>query len=101
MAAALDRRVATLLAMTIPAPRVSGLMDFRVRRPRGALEKTEVAPLVGLADMVREQPPVAARIAGRRRPPGRAALFELPVAHVQAQAPAGNVEFDHVAVAHQ
>src|ERR1700751_1498838 len=76
-------------------------MDFRVRRRRGALEKIEVASLVRLAHMLREQPPVAAAIARRRLPPGGAALLELLVAHLQAQAPAGDVEFDDVAVAHE
>src|SRR5690242_18379297 len=62
------------------------LMDFRVRRRGAPLEKVEVAPLVRLAHMFREQTAVAARVSRRGLPPGRAALFELLVAHLEAKA---------------
>src|SRR6185437_1214634 len=85
----------------IASPGTNDLVDFRVGGRRPMLEKIEVAPLVRLAHVLREQKPIAAAVAGRRAPPGGAAPLELLVAHLQGEAAGGNVEFDHVAVAHQ
>src|SRR6201996_1510665 len=74
-------------------------MNLRVRRRCAALKKVEVAPVIRLADMVREQPPVAALIAGRGLPPFRPAPVELLVADLHAEPPAGDVELDDIPVA--
>src|SRR2546427_1168893 len=55
--------------------RILTLVDFRLGNRRGALQEIEIAALVGLPDVLRENGAVPARVPAGRGFPGR---FSLP-----------------------
>src|SRR4051812_947954 len=73
-------------------------MNFRFPYRRGPLEEIEVAPAIGLADVLRIQPAESARILCFTRFPCRTPAPELVVAHAQRQPPPRHIELDDVAV---
>ena len=72
-------------------------MNLRLGDALRAAQEIEVAALVGLADMLGKHRAVAARIFGRRRPPGGAPARKLLLADVQMDASRGDVDLDLVA----
>ncbi len=71
---------------------------------RGAearFEKIEVAAFVGLQDMAREHPAVAAFVPRRRRRPGGFAAREFFIAHVEVDRARRHIDADRVAALHQ
>src|ERR1700730_18126936 len=76
---------------------ITPLMNFRLRDRRLALEKIEVAALVGLADVLGKHRAVAAQVMRRRRRPGGAPARQLLLADMQMDAARGDVDFDLVA----
>src|ERR1700692_5036115 len=76
-------------------------MNLRLGDGRRALEKSEVAAFVGLADVLRIHGAVAAGVFRRRRRPGGAAARKLVVADVEVDAPRGDVDLDLVAGLHE
>src|SRR5438105_14105536 len=76
------------------------LMDFRPGDGRRTFEEVEIAALVGLADMARENGAVAALEFARRRCPGVFSSREFGFIYRQVQFAPLDVELDEVAVAH-
>src|ERR1700730_3723749 len=70
-------------------------------RPALADEEVEVGALMGLHDMLHIEPGIAAVVGLRRRFPGLLSLAQLVIRDVEMEAALLDVEFDHVAVAHQ
>src|SRR4249920_750473 len=81
--------------------RLEALVNFRLGNLSRSGEEIEVAAFVGLADMSGEHGTVAARIARRRRLPGRATAGELLLAHIQMDAARRHVDLDGIAGAHE
>ena len=77
--------------------RLSRCPARRTGRAEAGLEEIEVAALVGLQDVLREHPAVAALVARRRRRPGGAAPRQLVVADLEVDAPRRDVDRDQVA----
>src|SRR6188472_1081865 len=77
------------------------LMNLRLRHRRLALEKIEVATLVGLADVLGEHRAVAARIFGRWLLPVGLAAGHLGVADVKMDAALVDVDLDLIAGLHE
>src|SRR5712692_11849329 len=77
------------------------LMNLGLRRRSGALEEVEVAALVRLPDVLREERAVAALEFARRGFPGALALHHLCVVDQDLQPAARHVELDRVAGLHQ
>ena len=65
-----------------------------------AAQEVEVAALVGLEHVVKEQAAVAPRVVGRPRLPLRAAAGQLVVGHAEGEPAVGHVQLDLVAVLH-
>src|SRR5438876_410382 len=76
-------------------------MNLRLGHRRLALEKIEVAALVGLADVLGEHRAVAARVFRRRLFPGSLAAGQLAVADVQMDRALVDVDLDLVAGLHE
>jgi hypothetical protein len=74
-------------------------VNLGLRNREGPFQKVEIAPLVGLGDMLRVEAPETAWIKGfPGRPLGPAAV-QLLVGDPERQPAAGDVELDDVAVA--
>src|SRR5262249_53034242 len=76
-------------------------MDLRLGYLPLAGEEVEVAAFVGLADMGGEHGAVAARVARRRRFPGRAPAAEFVLCDSEVDAAGGDIDLDRVAGAHE
>src|SRR5690349_13821007 len=75
-----------------------GLVD---RLAEAGLEEVEVAAFIGLLDMFREHPAIAALEAALGRLPFGSALGKLGLAHVETDGARGDIERDSVAVLHE
>src|SRR5437868_15017995 len=71
------------------------------RRAKARFEEVEVAALVGLLDVPREHPAIAALEPRLRLLPCSAAFCKLGVRNIEIDGAGGNVERDAVAVLHQ
>src|SRR5258708_5016266 len=76
-------------------------VDLGLWHGGGALEEVEVAALVGLADMLREQRAVAALVSGRRRLPFAFSAHQLGLVDPERKPAACHVELDQITVLHQ
>src|SRR5258708_32161626 len=79
----------------------SDLEDVRLGGRLAIGEDGEIAALIGLGDVLRENGAIAARVAWLGSAPRRAPLRHLGFAHQQVQAPGGNVELYRVTVLDQ
>src|SRR5688572_5445363 len=75
-------------------------VDLRIRRRRGALEEIEVAALVRLLDVAREDRAIAALELRLRRLPGGFPLLHLVLGDLEVQSLLLGVEFNQVAGLH-
>src|SRR6266849_3107214 len=71
------------------------------RRAKAGFEKIEIAALIGLPDVTREHPAIAALKTGLGRLPFGAAFCQSRFGYIEIDAARRDVERDAVAVAHQ
>src|SRR2546430_11667097 len=93
--------IAVTSSMSLGAATMRTSVNLRLRRRRSALEKIEIAALVGLCDMALVERTVAALVARLGLLPRGAAARELGVAYFQLQTAIRYVELDQVAGADQ
>src|SRR5262245_40255666 len=79
---------------------MGGLVYLGLGRGSGAFEEIEVAALVGLLYVLREDRAVATLILACRGLPGALALRQLGVGDLQVQLTRGHIQRDQVAVLH-
>ena len=79
----------------------SEIRDRVVDHRGAAAQEVEVAPFVGLEDVVHVQPSKSALVLPRRWLPAGAALLQLAVRDEQVETPLGDVETDEVTVTNE
>src|SRR5215472_18422049 len=94
-------RVASVSLVMFCSPPVSVNRRLTDRLAKAGLEEIEIAAFIGLLDVTRKHPAVAALEARGGLLPLGAAPGELRLAHIEVDAARGDVERDLVAVPHQ
>src|SRR5215471_3167237 len=86
-----------------PGTTSKSLVDGRLADgcAEGGFEKVEVAAFIGLLDVAREHPAIAAREATLRLLPFGAAFGKLGLGDIEVDGARGDIERDAVAVLHQ
>src|SRR3970040_1417885 len=77
------------------------MVNFGFRRGGPVPENVEVAALVRLLDVLREDRAVAARVVRRSRLPRLAPPRKLLFAHLELESPRLDVELDEISILHQ
>src|SRR5882672_1579412 len=86
-----------------PRPGMTALINRRLvdRLAESRLQEIEIAAFIGLLDVAREHPAIAALEAAFGLLPFGAAFCEFRLGHIEIDGARGDVEGDAVAVAHQ
>src|SRR5258707_123987 len=95
-------RVASV-SFDMASSQVTRLINRRFidRRAESGLEEIEIAALVGLFDVPRNHPAIAALESALRLLPIGAAFGELGLGHIEVDGAGGDIQRDAVAILHQ